>query len=117
MMFVSAPGSTGARAPVRSAWWRRLGPAGAGLLRKLHRAVVERSGEPTLAEALGGRGQDRYFDPEALARVGLAPLLAKLVVVGFLNGLNKSPFHGFSVEFSDRREYVASGDLKYSDCP
>jgi uncharacterized protein (DUF58 family) len=85
------------------------------LLRKLHRAVVERAGEPTLAQALGGNSQDRYFDPEALARVGLAPLLAKLVVEGFLNGLHKSPFHGFSVEFADHREYVAGDDLKYLD--
>ena len=85
------------------------------MLRKLHRAVVERAGEPTLAQALGGKAQDRYFDPEALARVGLAPLLARLVVEGFLNGLHKSPFHGFSVEFADHREYVAGDDLKYLD--
>ena len=71
------------RPMTKSAWWRRLGPTGAGLLRQLHRAVVERSGEPTLAETLGGRTQDRYLDPEVLARVGLAPLLAKLVVEGF----------------------------------
>jgi uncharacterized protein (DUF58 family) len=101
--------------PVRSAWWRRLGPAGASLLRKLHEAVVERAGEPRLAEPLAGRAQDRYLDPEALARVGLAPLLARLIVEGFLNGLHKSPFHGFSVEFADHREYVAGDDLKYLD--
>lgn len=101
--------------PVRSAWWRRLGPAGKGLLKKLHAAVVEREGGPSLATALGGAAQDRYLDPEALARVGLAPLLAKLVVEGFLNGLHKSPFHGFSVEFADHREYVAGDDLKYLD--
>src|SRR4029450_6320208 len=88
---------------------------GAGPVRKLHAAVVEREGEPTLAKALGGDAQDRYLDPEALARVGLAPLLGKLVVEGFMNGLHKSPFHGFSVEFADHREYVAGDDLKYLD--
>jgi uncharacterized protein (DUF58 family) len=106
----ASPGSPG-----RTAWWRKLGPAGASLLRKLHRAVVEREGEPSLARAISGDTQDRYLDPEALARVGLAPLLAKLVVEGFLNGLHKSPFHGFSVEFADHREYVAGDDLKYLD--
>lgn len=101
--------------PERSAWWKRLGPGAAGLLRKLHRALLEQVGEPSPAEALGGGSQDRYFDPEVLARVGFSPLLARLVVEGFLNGLHKSPFHGFSVEFADHREYVAGDDLKYLD--
>ncbi len=43
------------------------------------------------------------------------PLLAQLVVEGFLNGLHKSPFHGFSVEFAEHREYVPGDDLKYLD--
>ena len=44
-----------------------------------------------------------------------APLIAKLVVEGFINGLHKSPFHGFSVEFADHREYAPGDDLKYLD--
>lgn len=86
--------------------------------KKLRRALVEHGGEPTLAEALkgnGGPGHERYLNPEVLARVGFSPLLARLVVEGFLNGLHKSPFHGFSVEFADHREYVAGDDLKYLD--
>ncbi|MFW6058789.1 MAG: DUF58 domain-containing protein, partial [Phycisphaeraceae bacterium] len=43
------------------------------------------------------------------------PLVAKLVVEGFINGLHRSPFHGFSVEFADHREYVPGDDLKYID--
>jgi uncharacterized protein (DUF58 family) len=99
----------------RTAWWRRLGPAAAGVLRKLHRAVIDHAAEPALATGLTGAAQDRYFDPEVLARVGFSPLLARLVVEGFLNGLHRSPFHGFSVEFADHREYVAGDDLKYLD--
>src|SRR6187397_2009786 len=56
-----------------------------------------------------------YLDPAALARLGSSPLLARLVVEGFLTGLHKSPFHGFSVEFADHREYVPGDDLKYLD--
>lgn len=99
----------------RSAWWRRLGPAAGGLWKKLRQALVEQSGEPSLASALDSPGQDRYLDPAVLARVGYSPLLARLVVEGFLNGLHKSPFHGFSVEFADHREYVPGDDLKYLD--
>src|SRR6185295_5448347 len=66
-------------------------------------------------EGLAGTAAERYLNPEILARIGFSPLLARLVVEGFLNGLHKSPFHGFSVEFADHREYVAGDDLKYLD--
>lgn len=102
-------------ARLRSAWWKRLGPAAGALMQKLHRALVEHAGQPTMAEGIKSTAQDRYLDPEVLARVGFSPLLARLVVEGFLNGLHKSPFHGFSVEFADHREYVAGDDLKYLD--
>ena len=62
-----------------------------------------------------GSDPQRYLDPEILSRVALSPLLAKLVVEGFINGLHQSPFHGFSVEFADHREYVPGDDLKYLD--
>lgn len=106
---------TADRPGARSAWWRHLGPAAAGLWKKLRQALGEPTGEPSLAAALETPGQDRYLDPAILARVGYSPLLARLVVEGFLNGLHKSPFHGFSVEFADHREYVAGDDLKYLD--
>lgn len=57
----------------------------------------------------------RFLDPSMLEKFGLSPLIAKLVVEGFVNGLHKSPFHGFSVEFADHREYVPGDDLKYMD--
>ena len=84
-------------------------------MQKLHQALAQQSGPPSLAEGLPGTASEKYLQPEVLARIGLSPLLARLVVEGFLNGLHKSPFHGFSVEFADHREYVAGDDLKYLD--
>ena len=107
--------STPLKTAAKSAWWKRLGPGATGLLQKLHRALAEHVGEPTAAQPLTATGPDRYLSPEVLARVGFSPLLARLVVEGFLNGLHKSPFHGFSVEFADHREYVPGDDLKYLD--
>src|SRR6516164_7572439 len=97
-----------------ASWIGRLSSAARGLFQKLHRAVLERDG-PTITPALSNPDPQRYLDPAILARVGFSPLLAQVVVEGFLNGLHKSPFHGFSVEFADHREYVPGDDLKYLD--
>ena len=43
----------------------------------------------------------RFLDPELLARVGSLELLARTVVEGFMSGLHRSPFTGFSTEFTD----------------
>jgi uncharacterized protein (DUF58 family) len=42
-------------------------------------------------------------------------LRAKRVVEGYVTGLHRSPFHGFSVEFAEHREYVPGDDLRYVD--
>src|SRR4051812_30498030 len=97
-----------------TAWLRRLGTPVRALFRKLQRTIIEQGG-PKLAEGMQTRDPRRYLDPEILARVGFSPLLAKLVVEGFISGLHKSPFHGFSVEFADHRPYVPGDDLKYLD--
>src|SRR5262249_60364961 len=47
--------------------------------------------------------------PEAIRRVARLDLRAKFIVEGFIAGLHASPFHGFSVEFSEHRKYT-SGD-------
>lgn len=47
----------------------------------------------------------RFLDPEALSRLDSMELIARLVVEGFIAGLHRSPFHGFSVEFSEYRPY------------
>ena len=42
-------------------------------------------------------------------------LRAKVVVEGFFSGLHRSPYHGFSVEFSEYREYSPGDDTRYLD--
>jgi hypothetical protein len=78
----------------------RLGNQARTLWQKLHRTVIAGAG-PQLARRMDSPDPHRYLDPAILARVGFSPLLAKVVVEGFLNGLHKSPFHGFSVEFAE----------------
>ncbi len=55
------------------------------------------------------------FDPKALAALEGLDFKARYVMEGFLNGLHESPFHGFSVEFSDYRDYQPGDDLKHLD--
>jgi uncharacterized protein (DUF58 family) len=57
----------------------------------------------------------RYLDPLALAKVRSLELQARLIVEGYLSGMHKSPYHGFSVEFAQHREYVPGDDLKHLD--
>src|SRR5512145_58034 len=57
----------------------------------------------------------RFIDPELLARVGSLELLARAVVEGFMSGLHRSPFTGFSTEFTEYRQYNAGDDLRYLD--
>ena len=56
-----------------------------------------------------------FLDPAILARIGNLELIAKFVVEGFISGLHKSPYHGFSVEFSQYRQYMAGDDTKHID--
>jgi uncharacterized protein (DUF58 family) len=100
--------------PFSVAWLQRLGSQARALFRKLHRTVLANSG-PALAHGMQGLDPQRYLDPAILARVGFSPLLARVVVEGFLTGLHRSPFHGFSVEFAEHREYVPGDDLRYLD--
>lgn len=97
-----------------TSWLHNLGSQARALFQRVHRAVVTAAG-PQLAQSMSGLDPQRYLDPAILARVGFSPLLAKVVVEGFLSGLHKSPFHGFSVEFAEHREYVPGDDLKYLD--
>jgi uncharacterized protein (DUF58 family) len=52
---------------------------------------------------------------ETLARLNKFQLMAKSIVEGFLVGLHKSPYHGFSAEFSDHRQYNPGEPLKDLD--
>jgi len=57
----------------------------------------------------------KYLEPRAVARLQSLELVARLVVEGFISGRHRSPFHGFSVEFADHRQYVAGDDLRFLD--
>jgi uncharacterized protein (DUF58 family) len=61
-----------------------------------------------------GRGTT-FIDPAALMRIKNLELRARHVVEGFLSGLHKSPYHGFSVEFTEYRQYSPGDDLRFLD--
>ncbi len=56
-----------------------------------------------------------YVDPHALMRIKSLQMRAKVVVEGFYTGMHRSPYHGFSVEFSEYREYTPGDDPRYLD--
>ncbi len=56
-----------------------------------------------------------FLDPEVLGRVTSLELLARTVVEGFISGLHRSPFTGFSTEFAEYRQYMPGDDLRYLD--
>ena len=57
----------------------------------------------------------KYLDPKTLSKIRRLDLKARLIVEGFISGLHRSPYHGFSVEFAEHREYVPGDDIKYID--
>lgn len=56
-----------------------------------------------------------YVDPAALMRIRSLELRAKVVMEGLWKGLHRSPYHGFSVEFSEYRPYVKGDDPRHID--
>jgi uncharacterized protein (DUF58 family) len=58
---------------------------------------------------------EKYLKPEVINQIKRLDLRAQFVVKGFLQGLHASPFHGFSVEFSEHRKYTAGDDPKDID--
>ena len=56
-----------------------------------------------------------YLDPKVLNKISKLELRARLVVEGFVSGMHRSPYHGFSVEFAQHREYVPGDDTRYID--
>jgi len=55
------------------------------------------------------------IDSRILARISDLELVARIVVDGLVSGLHRSPFHGYSAEFSEYRHYRPGDDLKYVD--
>ncbi len=58
---------------------------------------------------------ERLIDPAVLARLKGLRLRAERIVEGFVSGLHRSPYQGFSNEFAEHREYVPGDDLRYVD--
>ncbi|GJQ62433.1 MAG: hypothetical protein SCALA702_14860 [Melioribacteraceae bacterium] len=56
-----------------------------------------------------------YLDPAVVSKLNTIELKAKMVVEGFMVGLHKSPYHGFSVEFSEHRPYMQGDPIKNID--
>jgi uncharacterized protein (DUF58 family) len=56
-----------------------------------------------------------FLDPAVVARLGTLELKARTIVEGFLSGLHRSPFKGFSVEFAEYRQYLPGDDLSTID--
>jgi uncharacterized protein (DUF58 family) len=57
----------------------------------------------------------RYLDPQTLASIEGLDLQARMVVEGYVAGMHPSPYHGFSVEFAEHREYVPGDDIRHVD--
>jgi len=57
----------------------------------------------------------RFLDPAIIARIGSMELKARTIVEGFLSGLHRSPYRGFSVEFAEYRQYMQGDDLSTID--
>jgi uncharacterized protein (DUF58 family) len=57
----------------------------------------------------------KYLDPEILTKIGRLELRARMIVEGFISGMHRSPYHGFSVEFAAHREYVPGDDIRHID--
>ncbi len=58
---------------------------------------------------------EKYLRPEVIRQIKRLDLRAQFIVKGFLHGLHASPFHGFSVEFSEHRKYTHGDDPKDID--
>src|SRR6187455_1766159 len=55
------------------------------------------------------------IDPESLMNIRNLELRARVVVEGFWTGIHRSPYHGFSAEFTEYRQYTPGDDLRYLD--
>lgn len=57
----------------------------------------------------------KYLDPEIVGKLKGMELRARMVVEGFIAGLHKSPYHGFSVEFAEHRQYMPGDNIRDID--
>jgi len=57
----------------------------------------------------------QYLQPEFVSTLKNLDFVARMIVEGFLVGLHKSPYHGFSVEFSEHRQYMPGDNIRDID--
>ncbi len=70
---------------------------------------------PVPPKIIFARVETGFVDPKALMAIRNLELRARVVVEGFWNGLHRSPYHGFSVEFTEYRQYSPGDDTRYLD--
>src|SRR5579863_5948124 len=91
--------------PSFAACWR--------IKRRLSRLDLFMAGSvPSLTSAAPGRA---FADPATLMAIRNLELRARFVVEGFWQGMPRSPFHGFSAEFTEYRQYSPGDDTRYLD--
>ena len=92
-----------------------LGRKSPAPLERVQRFVGARKkgGGASAKPALTSNLLHEYVDPVLLANLDDLELIARTVVEGFLHGLHKSPYVGFSVEFASHREYLPGDDLRH----
>jgi uncharacterized protein (DUF58 family) len=61
------------------------------------------------------RDYKKFLDPKVISRLKGLDLRARLIVEGFLVGLHRSPYHGFSVEFAEHRAYNPGDEIRFID--
>jgi uncharacterized protein (DUF58 family) len=59
--------------------------------------------------------ENTKFDPTSLSKYGRLSMIARTVVEGFLTGVHKSPYKGFSVEFAEHRQYYPGDEIRHID--
>jgi uncharacterized protein (DUF58 family) len=69
--------------------------------------------DTTLQKSSVPRGS--LIDPASLMNIRNLELRARVVVEGFWTGIHRSPYHGFSAEFTEYRQYTPGDDLRYLD--
>jgi len=57
----------------------------------------------------------QFLDPSVVSRLANMELKARLIVEGFIAGMHKSPYHGFSVEFAEYRQYMQGDSIRNVD--
>lgn len=70
---------------------------------------------PRQASAARVTPGSRFIDPDVLARIDDLELIARTVVEGFISGLHRSPFLGFSLDFAEHRPYMPGDDIRRID--